>query len=189
MSWLAGNVSGFSALCVEEVYRRLRPNRSERHYIRSGHFAVPACLLIAQSTTYASFAFRDIMEFLQLIVAFFYAPVFAVVIAGLFSRRTSERGAFAGICTGILSAFAIQAAFWMRFVSFGSQMSADFYEAVLSFCVGICTCVLIRRTPQPTVNSIWFDRELRRKLRPSPRLALLSATLLGVCVILNIIWW
>lgn len=43
MAWLAGNVSGFSALWVEEIYRRHRPNRSERHYIRAGQFAVPAC--------------------------------------------------------------------------------------------------------------------------------------------------
>lgn len=189
MSWLAGNVSGFSALWVEEIYRRLRPNRSERNYIRCGHLAVPACLLIAQSTTYAAFAFRDIMEFLQLIVAFFYAPVFAVVLAGLFSHRTSERGAFTGICTGILSAFALQAAFSMRFISFGSQMNADFYGAVLSFSVAICTCVLMRRASPQSAANIWFDGELCRKLRPSPLLALLSAALLGLCVILNIIWW
>lgn len=190
MSWLAGNVSGFSALWVEEIHRRLMPNCSERYYIRTGHFAALACLLIAQSTAYAAFAFHDIMEFLQLIVAFFYAPVFAVVIGGLFSRRTSERGAFTGICTGILSASALQAAFSTGFISFGSQMNADFYEAILSFSVAICTCLFMwKASGKADANSIWFDGELRRKLRPSPSLALLSGALVGLCVILNIIWW
>lgn len=189
MAWLAGNVSGFSALCVEEIYRRLRPNRTERHYIRAGRCAVPACLLLALSTATLAFAFHDIMEFLQLIVAFFYAPLFAVVLAGIVSRRTSERGAFIGIFTGIVAALSLQILFSKGIVTFGSQMSADFYEAMLSFAVASCTCLLFRRDPQrTTANGLVFDADLRQSLRPSWPLILLSASLLCLCLVLNLIW-
>lgn len=192
MAWLAGNVSGFSALWVEEIYRRLRPNRSEQQYIRAGHFAVPACLLLAQTTAYAAFAFRDIMELLELVVALFYAPVFAAVLAGILSRRTSERGAFAGICAGIATSFALQGAYSIGLVPFGSQMTADFYEAMLSFSVAIAACMMVQPGPRGEAagsGTLEFDAALRRSLRPSRELVLLSAALLAVCLLLNLMWW
>jgi len=189
MAWLAGNVSGFSALCVEEIYRRIRPNRSERHYLRAGHLAVPACLLLALSTASLAFGFHDIMEFLQLIVALLYAPVFAVVLTGIVSRRASERGAFAGIFTGILAALSLQALFSRGIATFGSQMSADFYEAMLSFAAASCTCLLWRKdAEQTTPKGLVFDAGLRHNLRPSWPLVLLSTALLGLCLALNLIW-
>lgn len=191
-AWLAGNVSGFSALWVEEIYRRLRPNRSERHYIAVGHAAVPFCLLLALPAAYIAFAFHDLMEYLQLIVALFYAPMFAVVVAAIVSRRTTERGAFAGISAGIVSAVALQIAFEMGHAPFGTQMSTNFYEAILSFSVALAACIAVRRRQREGATSggtIAFDAALRRSLRVSPALALLSLMLLAICLLLNVIWW
>jgi solute:Na+ symporter, SSS family len=190
MAWLAGNVSGFAALWAEEIYRtRLRPGRSEQHYIRAGQIAVPICLAAAQLAAFATFRFRDIMEFLQLIVALFYAPVFAAVLAGVASRRTTERGAFAGICAGVAAAMALQASVWAGLVHFGSQMSANFYEAIVSFCAATAVCLLLRDKMRAGKAQPAFDAGLRNALRPSPALAWLSATLLALCLILNVLWW
>jgi solute:Na+ symporter, SSS family len=192
-AWLAGNVSGFSALWVEEIYRvRLRPRRSEQHYIRAGQLAVPVCLLLAQFAAFAAFRFRDMMEFLQLIVALFYAPVFAAVLAGLANRRATERGAFAGICAGVAAALVVQCCYWMGIARFGSQMSANFYEAALSFAIALGVSLLIRdqrpRHSSETGSSI-FDAALWRELRPSAALVALSAALLAACLLLNVLWW
>ncbi len=187
MAWLAGNVSGFSALWVEEIYRRMRPNRSERHYIHAGYLAAPVSLLLAQSAVYATFSFRDVMEFLQLIVAFLYAPVFAAVLVGVISRRATGRGAFAGICAGIVSALALEGAYRRGLAPFGSQMSANFYAAILSFAVATAICLITRDAPGQS-GSI-RDGSLRQALHPSPALVLLSAALLGLCVLLNVVWW
>lgn len=192
-AWLAGNVSGFSALWVEEIYRvHLRPQRAEQHYIRAGQLAVPVCLLFAQFAAYAAFHFRDMMEFLQLIVALFYAPVFAAVLAGLASRHTTERGAFAGICAGVAAALALQCGYWMGIARFGSQMNANFYEAMLSFAVALAVSLLIRERRsryRSGAGSILFDAALWRELRPSAALVALSAALLTVCLLLNLLWW
>ena len=132
------------------------------------------------------------MELLELVVALFYAPVFAAVLAGILSRRTTERGAFAGICAGIVSSLALQGAFSRGLVPFGSQMNADFYEAILSFSVAIAACMILRPGPREGVagnGTIHFDVALRRSLRPSRGLVLLSAALLAVCLLLNLVWW
>ncbi len=193
MAWLAGNVSGFSALWAEEIYRcRLRPGRTEQHYIRAGQIAVPVCLLLAQGAALATFRFHDMMEFLQLIVALFYAPVFAAVLAGIVSQRSAGRGAFTGICAGVDAALALQCACWMGLARFGSQMTADFYEAMLSFTVALMVCVLLRERRADSdapARAVLFDPALCKSLRPTRTLVLLSSALLGLCLLLNVLWW
>jgi SSS family solute:Na+ symporter len=194
MAGLAGNVSGFSALWVEEVYRiYLRPSRSEQHYIRSGGVAVFVCMLLSESGAYATFRFHDLMEFLQLILALFYSPVFAAVLAGLISKRTSERGAFAGILLGVCSAFALQIGFWRTYVYFGSQMSANFYAAILSFTMAMLGCMFYKRRhaekTEVAGQRFLIDAGVLEAIRPSPTLALLSAALLLLCAFLNMLWW
>ncbi|HLI03697.1 MAG TPA: hypothetical protein VKU93_05435 [Terracidiphilus sp.] len=191
-AWLAGNVSGFSALWVEEIYRvRLARRRTERHYIRAGQLAVAVCLLLAQFTAYAAFHFRNMMEFLQLIVALFYGPVFAAVLAGLASRRTTERSAFAGICAGVAAALALQCCFWTGIVRFGSQMNADFYAAILSFTVALALCLSLggrQLRLSGAAGRLVFDAALWRELRPSAGLLAMSAALLATCLLLNLLW-
>ncbi len=193
MAWLGGNVSGFCALCVGEIYRtRIRPGRSEQHYIRAGQFAVPVCLVLAQLAAFATFHFQDMMEFLQLIAALFYVPVFAVVLCGMLSRRSSERGAFVGICGGVAAGLLMQTAVWTHVVSFGSQMNANFYEAILSFMAGSIICLGMRNAGERDRSNFVAGLrrgDLWRELRPSPSLALLSALLLAVCILLNVLWW
>ncbi|MGB7549263.1 MAG: sodium/solute symporter [Terracidiphilus sp.] len=194
MAGLAGNVSGFSAVWTEEIYRiRLRPDRSEQHYIRTGRIAVVCCFVLALVAAYVTLYFHDLMEFLQLIVALFYAPVFAAVLAGLFSRRTTERGAFAGILLGVFAAFALQTSCWMGFVHFGSQMTTNFYEAMLSFSVAMLGCVLYKKKgngkEEVAQLGLVLDASVLQEIRLTPALAVLTATLLACCLVLNVLWW
>lgn len=193
MAGLAGNVSGFSAIWTEEIYRaRLRPDRSEQHYIGTGRIAVVVCFLLALLAAYVTLYFRDLMEFLQLIAALVYAPAFAAVLAGLFSRRISERGALAGILSGVFSALGLQASTWMGFIHFGSQMTSDFYSAAMSFVVTMLVCVFYKRRSaddEERLAEFVFDRKMLSGVGLTPSLTVLSAILLACCLLLNILWW
>lgn len=191
MAGLAGNVSGFSALWTEEIYRlHLRKDCSEQHYIRIGHLAVFVCFLLAQLAAYVTFCFHDLMEFLQLIVALFYAPVFAGVIAGVYSKRTTQHGAFVGILLGVFAALTLQIAFLRGYTHFGSQMTTNFYAAILSFSVALLVCVFYKRGKKESEHAgIVADPFNLKAIRLTPYLAALSATILVVCIFLNILWW
>ncbi|MGB6974337.1 MAG: hypothetical protein WBD67_06615 [Terracidiphilus sp.] len=194
MAGLAGNVSGFSALWTEEIYRSsFRRDRCEEHYIRVGRIAVFVCLLLALGAAYVTLYFHDLMELLQLIVALLYAPVFAAVLAGLFSRRITERSALAGILLGVFSAIVLQTGSWMGLAHFGSQMSLNFYMAMLSFLVSMLVCVFWGSRKSEAggtkLEKLVFDAGVLRDIRLTPALAVLSASLLGICLFLNILWW
>ncbi len=193
MAGMAGNISGFSALWTEEIYRpRLNPGRSESHYIRAGRLSMVACVLLALAGAYATFFFRDLMEFLQLILALFYAPVFAVVLAGVTDKRLQSQGAIAAIVGGVLSGLALQGSYWGGCVPFGSQMTANFYTALLEFGVALCICrmsaLLTRESRSPNPLTV-LTSDAVSALRPSRSLILWSTLLLALCALLNVLWW
>jgi SSS family solute:Na+ symporter len=137
--------------------------------------------------------FRDMMEFLQLIVSLFYAPLLAVVLAGMFNRQSRERGAFAGILLGVLSGIGFQVCVRFGGIHFGSQMSANFYTAMLSFTVAILLCLSLGRQGEVAAvlehpGTVYSDGAAR-SLWPTPILAIWSILLLAACLDLNLLWW
>lgn len=194
MAGMAGNISGFSALWTEEIYRpRITPGRSEGHYVRVGQISIVACVLLALVGAYATFFFRDLMEFLQLILALFYAPVFAVVLAGATNKRLQSHGAIAGILAGVLSGLVLQGYYWAGSVHFGSQMAANFYTALIEFSLALSFCQISAffgaaelRSPNPLTV---INRDAGALVRPLRSLFAVSALLLGLCLFLNLLWW
>jgi SSS family solute:Na+ symporter len=193
MAGLAGNISGFSALWTEEIYRgRLNPGQTESHYVHVGRLSILACVLLALVGAYATFCFHDLMEFLQLILALFYPPVFVVVLAGITGKRLQSLGAMAAILGGVLSGLALQASFWAGWVHFGSQMNANFYTALLSFSFSLALCavsVAFEHLDPGFANRTLELNSLACVLRPSPMLVVLSTILFSLCVLLNVLWW
>jgi SSS family solute:Na+ symporter len=193
MAGLAGNISGFSALWTEEVYRaRLNAGQAESHYVHVGRLSILACVLLALLGAYATFCFHDLMEFLQLILALFYPPVFVVVLAGITCKRLQSLGAIAGILGGVLSGLALQVSFWAGWVHFGSQMSANFYTALLSFFLSLAFCTVSSafvHTDSGLANRIFEIKGLAGAIRPSATLVVLSTILFSLCVLLNLFWW
>ena len=194
MAGLAGNVSGFSALWTEEVYRiRLCPSRSEQHYLHVGRIAVFAGILLAQAGAYATFRFHNMMEFLQLILALLYPPIFAAVIAGVVNKQTTQIGAFTGIILGVISAFALQLAAWTGHAHFGSQMAANFYAGIVGFSMAMLGCLLCkeRKDERKESRQEWLmsDASVLATIRPSLTVTMLGASLLVLCILMNVLWW
>jgi SSS family solute:Na+ symporter len=192
MAGVAGNVSGFSAAWTEEVYRtRLRPRRTEQHYIAVGRWAVVACFLMAEVAAWIAAQFKDLMEFLQMMVSLFYAPLFAIVLCAFLRRRPTERRACIAILAGIAVSAALQTFARLGFIPFGSQMTANFYIAFITFAVTALACIPGRaKHPAARAEAAAPTQSVQLvSLRPSWSIAVLGGLLLLACLLANIIWW
>jgi solute:Na+ symporter, SSS family len=192
MAGIAGNVSGFSAAWTEEIYRtRFRPGKTEQYYIAAGRWAVVACFLMAEVAAYIAAQFQDLMEFLQMMVSLFYAPLFAIVLCAFIRRRPTERRACLAIFAGVGVSASLQAGTRLGLVPFGSQMTANFYIALITFITTILACIPSRtsrpearaKTETPTESAPLHS------LRPSRSLAALAGLLLFACLVANLLWW
>jgi solute:Na+ symporter, SSS family len=105
MSGMAGNVTAFNTVWTYDIYQSyIRPNESDRHYLRMGHIATVFGIVLSVAAAYVTAQFNNIMDLLQLVFAFVNAPLFAVFLLGMFWRRTTGHGAFYGLVLGTLAA-------------------------------------------------------------------------------------
>ena len=99
---MAGNVTAFNTVFTYELYQAYPPLSSPAPPSLS-FFPLPPLFFFLSSFFSSSFfiQFNNIMDFMQLVLAFVNAPVFATFLWGMFWKRTTGHGAFVGVSTGI----------------------------------------------------------------------------------------
>lgn len=194
MSGLAANVSAFSAVWTEEIYRgSILPGAPEEHYIRVGRVSIVVAIALSITTSYLAFYFRDLMEYVQLIFSLFGAPFFAVFLIGVFTRRATPRGAVVGLSSGVVLAavhYGLVAAGWLVY---GSLMSANLYVALYAFGTALSLGLLFSRRAERKSDAqlerlVYTPGQGHESTRASVLWWLLASSLLAACAALNYFW-
>ena len=104
MSGMAGNVTAFNTVWTYDIYQSyIRQNAPDSHYLWMGRMATIFGTILSIGAAYLARAFNNMMDFLQLIFGFVNAPLFATFLLGMFWKRATANGAFAGLVTGTSS--------------------------------------------------------------------------------------
>ena len=140
VSTFANNVSGFSSAFVQGVYQAwIRPGESDTHYFWTGRVTNLVTVALSIGAAYSALRFQSLMEYIQMILSTFNAPIFALVaLAALVPKRAVAGGVY-GLFAGLTSAIGHQILVFSGILQYGSRMSANFYAAMLSFT----TCAIV----------------------------------------------
>jgi SSS family solute:Na+ symporter len=193
MSALAGNVTAFSTVVTHDLYRKiLAPSRLDRHYIIVGRILMCLAILSSIATAYIALRFNDLMDYLQLLFSLFSAPLFATFLLGMFTTWTTPKAGFWGLLAGILASAAHNWAFHMRWLHYGSDMSANFYGAILAFsvCLAITAMISFFTARKPISDLAGLTYQTRnRKIDAVPAQSYLLAFAIAlVCLLLNFVF-
>lgn len=210
MSGMAGNVTAFNTVWTYDIYQAyIRKTASDQHYVHVGRLATFFGVLASIAAAYLASAFNNIMDLLQLVFAFVNAPVFATFLLGMFWRRTTGHGAFAGLVAGTAAATlhhgltlpaAAQAGIkggWIMVVhSYPTEMAQNFWTAIWSFSVCFVVTVMVSlatRAPDPA-RLVGLVRSLTPALAETDtawwaRPAVLGGLVLAGAVLLNIVFF
>src|SRR6476646_2469465 len=105
MSGMAGNVTAFNTVWTYDIYQSyIRRGASDAHYLWVGRVATVFGVAASILTAYVAAQFNNIMDVLQLVFAFVNAPLLATFLLGMFWKRATGHGAFAGLVAGTLAA-------------------------------------------------------------------------------------
>jgi SSS family solute:Na+ symporter len=199
MSGMAGNVTAFNTVWTFDIYQtHLNPGREDSHYLRMGKFATIFAVAVGIGTAFIVLMFNNLMDYLQLLFAFFNAPLFATFLLGMFSKRATPTGGFWGLLTGILAAAAHYTLLHFHVFRYpnAQAMANNFYQAMWAF--GVCFVVTLvvssftapkkedelvglvyQVTPKPSTEHLpWYERP-----------GILAVGILALCAVLNIIFW
>ncbi len=197
MSGMAGNITAFNTVWTFDIYQtHINPGKDDRHYVTMGRAATLFAVIVGICTAFIVLRFNNLMDYLQLLFAFFNAPLFGTFLLGMFWKRASAHSGFWGLLCGIVAAATHYLFYHYNYIHYPSAMTANFYQAIYAFA----TCFVV------TVAVSWFTKPRKEEelvglvysLTPRPKTAhlpwyqrpgMLALGILGLCVVLNIIFW
>ncbi len=209
MSGMAGNVTAFNTVWTYDIYQSyIKKDATDEHYLWMGRVATVGGILLSIAAAYAATSFNNIMDALQLIFSMVNAPLFATFLLGMFWKRTTGHGAFAGLLTGTAAALVHHGLTlpegaatglhggWIHVVhNYPSDMAQNFWTAIFAFTVNLIVTVFVSFMSQPKPESELVG--LVYSLTPKPvehhlpwykRPITLAAAVLVACVALNLVF-
>jgi len=188
MSGMAGNVTAFNTVFTYDLYQSyIHKGGSDRHYMAVGRWATVGGILLSIATAYAAINFNNIMDTLQLVFSFVNAPLFATFLLGMFWKRATGHGAFAGLISGTAAAMLhhgltlpIEArpgihGGWLTVVHhYPSDMAQNFWGAIFAFSTNLLVTIVV---------------SLATKARPESELVGLVHSLTPKPPRANFVWW
>jgi SSS family solute:Na+ symporter len=163
MSGMAGNVTAFNTVFTYDIYQSyLRKNAPDKHYLAVGRMTTIFGTILSIGAAYLATRYNNMMDLLQLVFGFVNAPLFATFLLGMFWKRSTGHGAFAGLTTGtgaaILTLCLTEAegkGGWIAELHhFRSAMAQSFAVAVAAFvtCLVVTAVVSLATRPKATAE-------------------------------------
>ena len=210
MSGMAGNVTAFNTVWTYDIYQsHIRRGASDAHYLMMGRIATVGGIVLAIGAAYLASAFNNIMDLLQLVFAFVNAPLFATFALGMFWRRSTGHGAFAGLLSGTIAAAihhgltlpagahpGVKGGFLGVLHTYPSELAQTFWTAIIAWttCLVVTILVSLATRPRPAEEL----RGLVYSLTPRPsdkglpwvrRPGVLAVVVLGLTLALNFVFF
>jgi solute:Na+ symporter, SSS family len=210
MSGMAGNVTAFNTVWTYDIYQAyLRPKASDAHYLHVGRLATIFGIGASVLTAYVAAQFNNIMDVLQLVFAFVNAPLLATFLLGMFWKRATGHGAFAGLVAGTCAAalhhgltLPIGAAAgvkggWLGAAAvYPSEMAQNFWTAIDAFtvCFVVTIAVSFLTAPRPDRELAGLVYSLTEKPRDGQlawyrRPAVVGVIVLAATAMLNVVFF
>src|SRR5271163_1608078 len=157
MSGMAGNVTAFNTVWTYDLYQGyIHKHASDSHYLKMGRITTVVGVALSLGTAYLASHFNNIMDFLQLVFGFVNAPLFATFLLGMFWKRATGHGAFAGLLAGTAAAalthgltLPIEArpgvhGGWIAVVHhYPNDMAQNFWTAIFAFSANFIVTVVV----------------------------------------------
>lgn len=206
MSGMAGNITAFNTVFTYDLYGAyLVKEKSDRHYLWVGRIITILGVLLSVGTAYWAGSDKSIMDFTQTIFGFVNAPLLAIFLMGMFSRRTTPWGGFWGLITGVMAAVVLWAGSHFHhtllphssFLKFNSPQAGNFWRAFWAFACGLTATWLVslatqKKSEESMVGLVYqlTPKSYQDATQPLwKRPAFLGVVILIAAAVLNFLFW
>ena len=167
VSGVAAYVTAFNTVFTRDLYEacagsRIPEETRERHLLGVARWATVGAVLVAAGAAFAALRFGDFAGALALAFAFVNAPIFATFLLGMFWKRATGHGAFAGLVAGIAAAavhhgLTLPAGArtglhggWIGVLySYPSDVAQGLWTAIFAFGASLIVTVLVSLMTEP----------------------------------------
>jgi SSS family solute:Na+ symporter len=174
-----------------------------------GRLATVFGVAISVAAAYVAASFNNIMDFLQLVFAFVNAPLFATFALGMFWKRATGHGAFAGLVAGTLAAavhhglslpagaaVGVKGGYLGVVTTYPSELAQTFWTAIVAwvtcFVVTILVSLVTRPRPVEELHGLVYGLTpvpVERSAHWYDRPTTLALVVLGIALFLNVVFF
>ena len=123
-------MTAFNTVWTYDIYRAyIRPDAPTRHYLNMGRIATVVGVLLSVGTAYIVLGLASIMDCVHLLRGLFLVPLFGTFLLGMFWRRTTAWGEFAGLVSGTAAGLVLYALELSGVLQYGAPMAGNFWRA------------------------------------------------------------
>jgi len=209
MSGMAGNATAFNTVWTYDIYQSyIRRNAGDAHYLWMGRMATVFGIGASVAAAFVASRFNNIMDMLQLVFAFVNAPLFATFLLGMFWKRATGHGAFAGLLAGTLAAAlhhgltlpahavaGVKGGWFAVLHRYPSEMAQNFWTAIFAWsaCFGVTLLVSLASRARPDQELVGLvysltERPREEKAAWHQRPAVLGVVVLALTLVLNLVF-
>jgi len=182
VSSLASMTNSISTIFTMDIYRPIKPNQSQRHYVQVGRIATLASLVIALFMAEPLLGkFDQAFQYIQEFTGVFTPGIVVIFLVGMFWKKATSMGALSAAIGSALFSFGLRAV-WPE-LPFMDRMSLVF---LLCLLLMVIVSLMSRANTSSTDTSVSLD-DVSFATEKSFNIAAL-----GVIVILTAlysIWW
>ncbi len=163
MSGMAGNVTAVNTVFTRDVYQSaIHRSASEEHCLAVARWSTVASVVLSLGGVYAIARFESVLEPLILIASIVNAPLLVAVLLGMFWKRSTGHGAFAGLIAGTVAAILHHALTlsigghpgvhggWIRIVHhYPNEITQNIWGAIIALCAGAFVMVVVSLATSP----------------------------------------
>ena len=210
MSGMAGNVTAFNTVWTYDIYQAyIKKDATDSHYLWMGRMATIFGIAASVFAAYVATRFNNIMDVLQLVFAFVNAPLFATFLLGMFWKRATGHGAFAGLISGTLGAalhhgltlpigsgVGVKGGWLGTLHTYPSEMAQNFWTAIYAWTTCFVVTIIVSLLTKPRADRdlaglvySLTDRPKDAALAWYAQPATLACFVLGVTLLLNIVFY
>jgi SSS family solute:Na+ symporter len=180
MSGISASVTAFNTVFTYDLYGAcIRKGAEDAHYISVGRWATAGAVLLSIGSASAIFNFNSPLSVLLLVFSIVTVPLFAVVLLGIFWKRATGHGAFAGLIAGAVAAlfhhgFTLPAAAhrgigggWIAAQHiYPGNMAHSFFTAIFAFIAALVVTAVVSFCTRPRPQSEMRGLVLSRRKGP-----------------------
>jgi solute:Na+ symporter, SSS family len=174
MGSVAASVAAFNAVFTCDLYEaHIRKDASDRHLMAVGRWAGVGGMALAVGVACAAFFWGWKLDGLAALFARVNAPLLATILLGMFCKRITGQGAFAGLAAGVVVT-ALPSVFLLFFGNFfamhigwiaalGNGMALGFWVPIAGIAVSllVAAAVSLSTKPKPDAELAGLVHSLR----------------------------
>ncbi|AYN68627.1 sodium transporter [Euzebyella marina] len=166
MSSVDSLLNSTATLFTKDIYEPfIKKGASDKHYLKVGQITTLALLVFGVATSPISSDFPGIYVAIQTFMSYFQGPLFAILLLGIFWKRTTQWGGLSALVIGIAFAVFLNVFKEQFFHIEDPFLYISWWSFLVAFIINITVSLLTKKHSEERLKGLVFSSKIVMKTK------------------------